>query len=136
MEQRRRIKYLVLQAVSIVIFSPVPTFGETFAIPGLGGAVAKSSRSPAENLDEAPLSLSLSSSMSSPSTRQVGKLTGESDMAVENRAGANEETKDEPLLMSLSPSLSPLSIQLLTTASERDLVAQAKDNMESEFTTR
>ena len=57
-------------------------------------------------------------------------------MAVENRAGANEETKDEPLLMSLSPSLSPLSIQLLTTASERELVAQAKDNMESEFTTR
>lgn len=57
-------------------------------------------------------------------------------MTVENRTGANEETKDEPLLMSLSSSLSSLSIQLLTAASERDLVAQAKDNVEGGFTTR
>ena len=51
MEPRRRIKYLLLQAVSVVIYLPIPCLAEVAAIPVLTGVVVKSPRLFAENSD-------------------------------------------------------------------------------------
>ena len=74
MEPRRRIKYLLLQAVSVVIYLPIPCLAEVAAIPVLTGVVVKSPRLFAENSDNSdkePLSLSLSLSLSSLQDRHV-----------------------------------------------------------------
>src|SRR6185312_15194470 len=106
MEPRRRIKYLILQAVSVVIYLPIPCLAEVAAIPDLTGAVVKSPRLFAENSDKEPLSLSLSS----PRDRQVEESAIRQDRHSQNQSGAPWEP-DEPLIISFSPVLSSLPAQ-------------------------
>ncbi|PTQ83486.1 hypothetical protein C8R21_101180 [Nitrosospira multiformis] len=138
MEQRRRIKYLVLQAVSIVIFSPVPGFAEVPVIPDLTGAVTKSSHSSAENLDEAPLSLSLSLSLSMSSSMRgkMEKSVSKPDTSRQDQSNVKQEPEGESLIISLSPVLSSLQVQSQAEDKIADFSAQVNGSGEKEFGSR
>lgn len=129
---RQRHKAGVCLFLAVQIAWPLHNFAE--ATPPIGTISASTARVEDENNGK-PLFLSLSLSMVSPSDRRRARLADESRVTAHGEGSMNEDRR-EPLLISLSPSLSSLPAQSTIKNNSNDLIAQTRDRGESEFMSR
>src|SRR5690242_6906103 len=111
----------VLISLTVLLIA-LPLLGRAGAVAGdsPGDAISRSSGSPAADIDEPPLSLALSLSISSPVANKTAKMTSDNNMAA-------VEAEGEPLLIPLSLSLSLPSTRSAGTKDADEVIALYKD---------
>lgn len=111
-----------------------------FADAGVPNSSARaqppSDTSPMRDTDEEPLFLTLSLSISPSSTRRAVKPVSSADVAIAQRTDLPGDGSGEPLLISLSPSLSLFSVESPIKENIADLAAESKEDGETGFSSR
>jgi hypothetical protein len=119
-----------LISLTVLIALPLPGHAGPVVGDSAGDGISKSSASPTADLDERPLSLALSLSMSSPVVNKTAKMTGDNNIAT-------VETESEPLLIPLSLSLSlPSTLSAGTEDADKVIALYKEDNGGSDTNSR
>ncbi|MBA4142486.1 MAG: hypothetical protein H0X43_05655 [Nitrosospira sp.] len=122
-------------SVAALIVLPPQSFAGTAAPVSPAHPVSALSAPLTTHNDEQPLVLTLSLSLSSFPPREAAKTVSSADFAIRHSVSI-QEINGEPLLISLSPTLSPLPLQLVTRKEEDSLTAPAKDDVGAALTSR
>jgi hypothetical protein len=134
MEHASKLTCVVL--VAALAGLPLRGFADAEVHNSSARAKPPSDISPMRDTDEEPLFLTLSLSISPSSTSRAVKPTSSADVATAQRTDLPGEGTGEPLLISLSPSLSLFSVESPIKENMADLIAEPKEDGEIEFSSR